>query len=276
MTFDMAINHFKVRHEQVCERLCQPLVHQYSSKQRSFYVDLMKGCFVSMTAEDNIAEKDLPDIWPQVEEADAKEIAQFVHEKAFQKILLRDVPEGTVIIDGTWVRRWKLKSGKRIIKSRMCARGCFDPQKDLLATRSTTASRLSQRLLVSTAAVMREDPESWDVSGAFLKGLTFDRIREILLKQGVKTPVRAVVLVPPWNTWHHLATVDQQFHVEPWEIPLYGLWCLKPIYGLNDAPVAWQLSLGQFLQKQSGHHSKLDDSFYCWKDPKCTPPLWEL
>ena len=176
MTFDMAINHFNVRHEQVCERLCQPLVHQYSSKQRSFYVDLMKGCFVSMTAEDNIAEKDLPDIWPQVEEADAKEIAQFVHEKAFQKILLRDVPEGTVIIDGTWVRRWKLKSGKRIIKSRMCARGCFDPQKDLLATRSTTASRLSQRLLVSTAAVMREDPESWDVSGAFLKGLTFDRI----------------------------------------------------------------------------------------------------
>ena len=86
---------------------------------------------------------------------------------------------------------------------------------------------------------MREDPESWDVSGAFLKGLTFDRIREILLKQGVKTPVRAVVLVPPWNTWRHLATVDQQFHVEPWEIPLYGLWCLKPIYGLNDAPVAW-------------------------------------
>ena len=178
-----------------------------------------------------------------------------------------------MIIDGTWVRRWKWKGNQRIIKSRMCARGCFDPQKDFLATRSTAASRLSQRMLLSTAAVMREDPESWDVSGAFLKGLTFDRFREIMLKQGIKSPTRAVVLIPPWNVWRHLATADPEFHLEPWEIPLYGLWCNKPIYGLNDAPVAWQLSLGQFLQRNKGHSSKLDDSFYFWKDPSSSTPL---
>lgn len=273
MTMDMIIAKSMSEHADVQVQQGQPLVHQYSSRLRHFHLDLKGGCFMSVTAEDNIAEKDLPHIWPMVEEADAKEVAQFVQEKAFEKILLSEVPEGTVIVDGAWVRRWKNKLNKRIVKSRMCARGCFDPQKDILATRSTTASRLSQRLLVSTAAVMQEDPESWDVSGAFLKGLTFDRIRAILLKQGIKTPVRAVVLLPPWNVWRHLAAVDPQFHLEPWEIPLYGLWCLKPIYGLNDAPVAWQLSLGQFLQRQGGHHSKLDDSFYAWKNPKQSPAL---
>ena len=262
------------QHAQVHRVHEQYLVHWPGHKHKTFFVDMASGgSFASVTAEDNIAEKDLPSIWPQVEEADAKEIAQFVHEKAFQKIRLSEVPPGTVIVDGTWVRRWKMKSGSRIIKSRMCARGCFDPQKDSLATRSTTASRLSQRILMSTAAVMHSDPESWDVSGAFLKGLSFDRIREILLKQGIKSPARAVVLIPPWNTWRHLAAVDNSFQVNPEDIPLYGLWCLKPIYGLNDAPVAWQLSLGEFLKKTKGHPSKLDDSFFFWKDPRADQPL---
>ena len=256
------------------QQQCSYLVQFPSMRERQFYVDLAgNGCFVSMTAEDNIAENDLASIWPLVEEADAKEIAQFVDEKAFEPVRLQDAPEGTVIVDGTWVRRWKWKLGKRIVKSRMCARGCFDPQKDFLATRSTTASRLSQRILISTAALMGEDPESWDVSGAFLKGLTFDRIRSILLSQGIKTPIRSVILVPPFNVWRHLAAVDPKFHLEPHMIPDYGLWCLKPIYGLNDAPVAWQLSLGEFLKTQKGTASLLDDSFYFWKDAKQTPSL---
>ena len=59
----------------------------------------------------------------------------------------------------------------------------------------------------------------------------------------------------------------------PHEIPQYGLWCLKPVYGLNDAPVAWQLSLGKFLKKHKGVPSHLDDSFYHWKNPKASPSL---
>ena len=273
-TMEMISNTVKIKHDSVQQNLGQYLVHVASAKERHFHLDLAHGgSFVSMTAEDNINEEDLYPIWEQVEESDAKEVAQFAQEKAFQKIKLTDVPEGTVIIDGTWVRRWKWKQGKRIVKSRMCARGCFDPQKEELATRSTTASRLSQRILISTAAVMRLDPESWDVSGAFLKGLTFDRIREILLKQGIKSPVRAVVVIPPCNMWRHLAKVDKQFDIAEWEIPYFGLWCLKPVYGLNDAPVAWQLSLGEFLKSRKGHSSHLDDSFYFWKDPKKEPSL---
>lgn len=88
---------------------------------------------------------------------------------------------------------------------------------------------------------MNTEPESWNVSGAFLKSLTFPKIREILLQQGIKTPVRAAVVIPPWGCWRHLATKDSSFNLEPWEIPLCGLWCVKPVYGLNDAHVAWQL-----------------------------------
>ena len=66
-----------------------------------------------------------------------------------------------------------------------------------LATRSTTASRLSQRLLMSSSAVLGLCPESWDVAAAFLKGLSFDRVREILREQGIKAPERSVVVIPP-------------------------------------------------------------------------------
>ncbi|CAJ1334047.1 unnamed protein product, partial [Effrenium voratum] len=122
--------------------------------------------FLSTSEEDTITEGDLPEIWPEVR--------------------LSDLPTDTVIIDGTWIRRWKIK---------------------------------------------------------------FDKIRELLPQQGIKTPVRSVVMIPPRNTWRHLAAVEPSF-----------------LYGLNDAPVAWQLSLGSFLKKQKGTPSHLDDSFYFWKD----------
>lgn len=217
---------------------------------------------MSLQEENAVTEQDLAPIWNLVEEADAKELAQFIRQKAFRKIKLADVPEGAVVIDGIWIRCWKMKQGKKILKSRMCARGCFHSQRFELSTRSTAASRLSQRILMSTAATMNTEPESWDVSGAFLKGLTFQKIREILLSQGVKTPVRSVVVIPPFNCWRHFARVDTSFHLEPEEIPLYGLWCRNPVYGLNDAPVAWQLSLEEFLRKQKGVASRLDDAFF--------------
>ena len=64
-------------------------------------------------------EEDLAPIWDLVEEADAKELAQFVTEGAFSKIKLDDILADTVVIDGIWIRCWKMKQGKRILKSRM-------------------------------------------------------------------------------------------------------------------------------------------------------------
>lgn len=61
---------------------------------------------------------------------------------------------------------------------------------------------------MSTAAVMNTEPESWDVSGAFLKGLAFSKVRETLLQQRVKTPDRAVVVIPPSNCWKHVPRAE--------------------------------------------------------------------
>ena len=174
------------------------LVHVYSTKHREMPIDLQGGgVFLSLSEEDSIKETDLAPIWPQVEIADAAEVSQFAQEKAFRRVKLSELCPDVTVVDGAWVRRWKMKNGQRVVKSRMCARGRFDSQKEHLATRSTTATRLSQRLLVSTAALMNDHPESWDVSGAFLKGLSFDKIRELLRKQGIKSPERSVVVIPP-------------------------------------------------------------------------------
>ena len=83
-------------------------------------------------------------------------------------------------IDAIWVRKWKwyLVDGKRIrkVKSRLCARGFLDAQAQQLPTGATTATKLSQRLLVSLSVLLGFKLETWDVSGAFLKGFPFPEL----------------------------------------------------------------------------------------------------
>ena len=155
----------------------------------------------------NIEEKDLtPENWHLIEEADYNEILQFVQEKAFKKIHRAKIDENMVQIDSIWVRKWKrYPDGSLKVKSRMCARGCFDQQKGELTTRSTTATRLSQRLLVSHAALDRQRGlESIDIGGAFLKGFSFDEIQKTLQSKGLAAPTRVVIVFPPMNVWRHL------------------------------------------------------------------------
>ena len=45
----------------------------------------------------------------------------------------------------------------------------------------------------------------------------------------------------------------------------YGLLCLKPVYGLNDAPLAWQLSLRDFIRESGAEPSHLDENCWTWK-----------
>eukprot|EP00435_Cladocopium_sp_Y103_P071902 s105_g38.t1 len=48
---------------------------------------------------------------------------------------------------------------------------------------------------------------------------------------------------------------------------MWGLLCLKPVYGLNDAPLAWQLCLREYLQQIKGSASILDENSWRWKRP---------
>ena len=180
-----------------------------------------------------------------------------------------------VIIDARWVRKWKrYPNGELKVKSRLCARGCFDSQKDLLTTRSTTATRLSQRLLLSHAARKRSRRlESIDIAGAFLKGFSFSEIQRALREAGVDPPSRVVVLLPPLNVFRHLSDLSPDFKgMTDLQAMEYGLLCVKPVYGLNDAPLAWQLCLHQFVKQHGGHPSHLDDCTFSWKGQRPEEP----
>ena len=207
--------------------------------------------------------------WAPFEESDRNELRQFIEQKVFNKVRLQDVPPEAVIVDATWVRKWKRQpSGALKAKSRMCARGFLDQQKRELPTRSTTATRLSQRILVSLAVNHDFELVSWDVAGAFLKGFSFDRVRRMLQEKGISIPKRTVIVIPPANVWRHFASMDPSFAIEEEELGHVGLLCQKPCYGLNDAPLAWQLCLHAALKEAGGAQSVLDDCFWFWKDTK--------
>lgn len=204
-------------------------------------------------------------LWPLVEEADHSEIRQFVEEKAFRKVHISAIETGSIMIDARWLRKWKRQNDKTLkVKSRLVARGCFDAQKEELTTRSTTATRLSQRLLVSTAAAENLCIESFDIAGAFLKGFTFEDIQRALRKKGITSPTRVVIIFPPANVWRHLGMCSADFKIEPHQVCSCGLLCVKPVYGLNDAPLAWQLSLHQHLQDLGGEPSLMDENQWRW------------
>ena len=153
------------------------------------------------------------------------------------------------------------------MKSRLCARGCFDPQKSLMTTRSTTATRLSQRILVSTAANHDYEVESWDISGAFLKGLTFERVRELLRSSGSRLLLERWRSSPPpmcGAIWRN-STIASKCRCN--KLADYLLLCVKSVYGLKDAPLAWQLCLHGHFEETGGVASLLDDIMFIWKEP---------
>ncbi|CAE7553108.1 RE1, partial [Symbiodinium sp. CCMP2456] len=162
----------------VPEHQKKPYVFTWPAKHfEELYADLSNGEIYKVDDEaDNITEDECYDIWPQVEEADAAEIKQFVETSSFQKMHVNSLTSETVIIDSVWVRKWKrVPDGSRKVKSRLCARGCFDKQKDLLTT-------------------------------------------------------------------------------------------LKPVYGLSDAPLAWQLCLHGHFESQGGVPSLMDENLFYWRD----------
>ena len=245
------------------------LLHCYSKKKSFLEIDIKNWEIYRVDQQtDTLTEEDVLQHWPLFETADREELRQFVDQNIFRKVWLGDLEEGTTVVDATWVRKFKrLPNGELAAKSRLCARGFLDPQRQELPTRSTTATRLSQRLVVSVAATHNFILASLDVSGAFLKGFTFEKVRQVLAKRGIVSPPRKVVVVPPPNTWRQLAHFDQNFNIPEESFGKFGLLCLKPAYGLNDAPLAWQMSLQETLEEGGGVQSLLDECLWHFKFP---------
>ena len=86
-------------------------------------------------------------------------------------------------------------------RQEVCVRGFLDRQVKHLATRATTATKLSQKLIDSLSVIFDLELETWDVSGAFLKGFPFTELRHRLRKRGIITPERHVCVRPPDEVW---------------------------------------------------------------------------
>ena len=245
------------------------LLHFHSKREAYLEIDIKNWEIYRVDQQtDTLTEDDVLQHWPLFETADREELRQFYDQNIFKKIWLGDLEEGTTVVDATWVRKFKrLPHGELAAKSRLCAHGFLDPQRQDLPTRSTTATRLSQRLVVSAAATHDFILASLDVSGAFLKGFTFEKVRQVLAKRGIVSPPRKVVVVPPPNTWRQLAHFNPAFHVPEESYGKFGLLCQKPAYGLNDAPLAWQMSLQETLEEGGGIQSLLDECLWHFKAP---------
>lgn len=88
--------------------------------------------------------------------------------------------EATNLIDTKWVYKWKVKGGKRFIRARLCLRGFRENQVDDQNNSSPTASRLSQRLLVSEAALRKDWVlASSDAPKAFLQGVSYEELARL-------------------------------------------------------------------------------------------------
>ena len=184
----------------------------FSMSSPGWFADISVGSIFRVDAEtDTIEERQVAPIWPQVDEADGKEVAQFVNEDAFAPVLRSELGNDTAVIDAIWVRKWKKTVLGKIVKSRLCVRGCHDPWKHFLSNRSSTATRLSQRLILTSAAndAMRS-VESWDIAGAFLKGLTYEALWKALRELGLQSVERRIAVVPPRNVWRHLRRLSKK------------------------------------------------------------------
>ena len=230
--------------------------------------DLHVGNIFRVDSEtDLISEDEAYNIWPECEEGDFKEVGQFVDQDAFKPVRRDELGKDCAIIDAIWVRKWKRTATGKIVKSRLCARGCHDPWKHLMSSRSTTATRLSQRLILLSAANVRgKILESWDVAGAFLKGLTYKELWRALRELGLQTVERLIAIDPPRNVWRHLKRLGKRFNIPEEDLHLYVLLCLKPVYGLSEAPLAWQLFLHKFLRELGAQQSHFDENYWFWPD----------
>ena len=246
----------------------------------AFHADVSDGrCYRVDVETDNLSSADLVAHEAAITAADNGELASFLKRGVFE--LLGRQHASSRAISCTWVRKWKrLQDGSRKIKSRLCARGFLDPQLGSLTKHSSTATRLSQKLLLSKAALEGWPVESWDVGSAFLQGISFADLDVICAKLGTTKPHanRNVLVEVPGNVWLRFHLHESGFLPEgvlPQQAARrYVLRLLKGMYGLNDAPQLWQLSLRYHLQIEMkatpSHH---DDCFFSWRDPetgRCT------
>ena len=228
----------------------------------------------------NLTEDDMRRYASLVIEGDRKELEQFIKFDVFEVVARAQLPPKANVVDCTWVRKWKVKG--KVVKSRLCSRGCFDRQKYQIEKHSSTATRLSQRVVLSLGMCDGAldasftngpedhiDTESLDISSAFLQGLEYRDLEKQARALGyeVKTP-RAVFVDPPENVWWHwrsMRDTPKALRVPDDMRAKFVLRCKRAMYGFVDAPLMFQLALICFLINDTGAiKSVWDDNYLYW------------
>ena len=221
-----------------------------------------------------------------IKEADHRELRSFVEHKVFEPLHRSKLPKGTNLVDCVWVRKWAERGVK--IKSRLCARGCFDRQKYFIERHSSTATRLSQRMVVSSSMTNTiynptSDPkdvtvESFDISTGFLQGLEFKELQRYARTLGYEyREDRDVFIEPPPNVWDHFRKMPDA--PSSWKQPdhqrgNYALRCLRAMYGFADAPLMFQLALVDFLNKMELYPHTSTTTTFTGTLPSTTVAKW--
>ena len=169
------------------------------------------------------------------------------------------------IIDAKWVLKWKFRGETRTIRARLCLRGFKEHGADHLSNYSATASRLSQRLLVSETVLRDWQLASTDVPKAFLQGVTYSELAEM-----TKQPERSVAFILGSESVPCLRMLSGYESFDP---RTECLSCLKPGTGCRDAPRAFSLKLRGITSKFGFKSSFLDSELEYLQHPDGTPRL---
>ncbi|CAE7363144.1 RE1 [Symbiodinium sp. KB8] len=145
------------------------------------------------------------------------------------------------IIDAKWVYKWKYVKGVRTIRARLCLRGFKESGADDQSNFATTASRFSQRLLVSECVLRGWVIASSDVPKAFLQGVSYDELAE-----ATDRPRRDVSFELSGEGLACLKMLPEFASFNPRTEALH---CLKPGTGCRDAPRAFSMKLRQVTER---------------------------
>ena len=185
--------------------------------------------------------------WKECVQAKRKELKAWVELESLEPAYRR---EATNPISARWLMKWKLVGGVWIIKARLVIRGFLDKQQNGLDTASFTASRTSQRLVLSVVVQHGWRLFSWDISNAFLRGMSFE---EIAKETG--QPLREVCMDPPADVYTLLHEYPK---FKGCDKLTHFLRLLKGAYGLKDAPKLWKRRLEKALKTLGGVQSMLE------------------
>jgi len=238
------------------------------TENRCFYYSFSEDKCFSVSSDDLLTPEEIEEFWPLVEAADRAEIESFVTHHVFR---LDKISNAENLVDAIWVRRWKNRA-KRLLKSRLCGRGYLDRQKWYIDRHSSTASRLSHKILCSQCMQHNLEMMSLDISTAFLQGLRFTEIAKAARALGHEVKaLRKVWLVPPRNVWRHLRNLSAELAINEYECDWYCLELLKAMYGLVDGPLMFQLALLTYLVEDCYMVKSLHDENYLYYAQQ-----WEL